>query len=79
VKGSKTWDKIRCKVEPLTKPDRRSSPVWRSEARESLWFSEEQRIAELYRQLLPGMAGDYFPEIESVDKFKEEGGEASLS
>ena len=70
VKGSKTWDKIRCKVEPLTKHEG-VLILYCAESREILWFLDNE-LAELFPPVSQEW-GDIFLKSESVDKFKEEG------
>lgn len=69
VKGSKTWDKIRCKVERLTKQG--VLILYCAEDREVLWFLYEE-LAPLF-PLVSQDWGDIFLKPEQVKKFKEEG------
>jgi hypothetical protein len=68
VKGSKTWDKIRCKVERLTKQG--VLILYCAEERQILWFLYEE-LAKFFPKVDPQW-GDIFLKPDNVKQFKAE-------
>jgi hypothetical protein len=69
IKGSRSWDKIRCKVKPLTKGG--VLILYCADEREILWFLYEE-LAALFPPVNPEW-GDIFLKPRLVSKFKSEG------